>query len=254
MAEDNSRGRITEVIYAASGSKFWRSAGLAVLAVAGLYWFFSWRSRVQDVQLALLRQANAAKQEQIIKEVADLHTKNQSLAQSNQELRHANTKLDGKIVELVTKSRQLTDLANRRVEAIATLPLGQIGADTAHLIGVPETEIQQSAVDSLTFTEPAAKANLRELVLGQTARQQIDLAIQESAFLRSQNSNLEQEAANAAQMLENERQSGKAITASYIMKLGEAHKETAVVKARARKRHIVVGLVGFAVGVVAATL
>lgn len=247
------KGRVGQVVVAALRSDFWRTAILVALGVAGLYWFLSWRAQVRDVELALLRQENVARRAEMAKVVAGAEAQNKALAETNAGLRRANDQLGAKVGALTAEMRRLTDLANRRVEAIAVLPLESVGRDIATLIDVPKTEITQTET-GIALTDRAARADLRQLVLGQTARQQIELAVREASALRAQNANLGQENSNLGQMVENERGRSEAITKSVILDLEEARKETQVVKARARKRHMIYGFVGLVAGVAVAAL
>jgi len=223
---------------------------LAALAVAGLYWFLHWRAGVQEAELAVMRQEHAARQAEIQIKVKALEGENVNLGKANEALRLRAAQERAKADALAAEAKRLRDAANQRVEAIVGLPLEAVGADVAALIQVPESEITQLPDQALKFTDMAARADLRELVLGQSARQQLELATDEAVRLRVQIDVMEQETANLGQMVKNERTRADEITSSLNMKLDEAHKEMSVVRAKARKRNMVLGAVGFVAGAV----
>jgi len=231
----------------------WIAACAACIATV-LAWLYVWHGseRVSN-EAAVLRAENDQRREEIDRLVGSLEQVRSELQAANANLAQANRKLDGQDRELELLRGVLHAERDRRVTEVPNLTLGAAAGATAAELKIEPIEIRP-ANDTLIFSESAARANLRALIIGTAAIQELPLAGQQIGNLKEQIANLRIINSNLDTLLANKDIEMRAALERAALQQAEADKELKVQKAKARKGHFVSGLVGFVVGAVLVAL
>jgi len=135
--------------------------------------------------------------------VDQLHAQNEELASDRAAAREQNSALLGMIRDMRAEQNRLRDevrslreVTIERLKTVRTLSMPAVVVDTTKELDLPADAILVLPDNTISFTPDAAYVNLEHLILGASARQELDLSNQRIANLEEQLSKGEEIVAN----------------------------------------------------------
>ncbi len=135
--------------------------------------------------------------------VDQLHAQNEELASDRAAAREQNSALLGMIRDMRAEQNRLRDevrslreVTIERLKTVRTLSMPAVVVDTTKELDLPADAILVLPDNTISFTPDAAYVNLEHLILGASARKELDLSNQRIANLEEQLSKGEEIVAN----------------------------------------------------------
>lgn len=224
-------------------------AWLAALGFGLAFAFFWWRSDVADAELARMRAENAIRFAAIESDLQQYRLDNEAKQAQIESLLAANAQLAKANVGLVRQVSSIRAERDRRVREIPDLPVQAVVAQTLEELKLEPPEIRPTADSLIVFTPGAGKVNLEQLVLGTAARRELELASQRISNLEIQLANDAEVISGQQEIIANKDAEIAALTERFELREAELKQEIVAVKAKARKRNLLYGVLGFIGGV-----
>lgn len=160
---------------------------IALLVGAGIALLYLWISGTGVIA------GLEAKREETKTLVDQLHAQNEELVSDRAETREQNAALLGLIQDMRAEQNRLRDevrtlreVTIERLKTVRTLSMPAVVVDTVKELDLPADAILVLPDNTVGFTPDAAYVNLEHLILGASARQELDLSNQRIANLLEQ--------------------------------------------------------------------
>lgn len=227
-----------------SGRKF--LAVLVALLVFVCAFLFA-RSYVLEGRYSKAQVELDKKKEEVDRLLGQLSEANSALVESNKQLQEANRALVEKDRRIAEERRRVRLETAAKVESVRSLPVQQVAEQTAEVLQLPLSV--RADAQGVVFTEEAARKNLDELLLGAGSRREVDLLDQRVALLEKQNANLEKVVENLEKVAENKDKEIAAVNDLRVQESKAHEAEVSALRAKSRKRNVVLAVLGFIGGV-----
>ncbi len=222
-------------------------AMVAAFALATAY--FWWQGNVSDAQYERLKLENKQKLDALDQQVREAKADSATKVAENEALRGQVRQLAAQYERMKLEVDKIRVETDKKLKEIQTLSPQERAKQTTEYLELPPLEVRSLIDGSLVFTEKAGRTNLEHLVIGDATKKELVLANQRMANLEEQLKKERQESGNKDEIIKNKDRELLAKDQEMQIKLGEKDKEIQVVKAKARKRNVMVGVLGFVGGV-----